>query len=62
MREDRDALVFYSERYLRERTQRQMVGDLMDRVFGGSVQDLVLQALGARKGFRRGTPRRFASY
>ena len=32
-----------------ERTQRQMVRDLMDRVFGGSVQELVLQALGSGK-------------
>jgi len=30
-------------------TKRQMVRDLMDRVFGGSAQALVLQALGARK-------------
>jgi predicted transcriptional regulator len=26
-----------------------MVGDLLDRLFGGSVQELVLQALGSRK-------------
>jgi predicted transcriptional regulator len=32
-----------------ERTKKQMVRDLMDRAFGGSVQELVLQALGARK-------------
>ncbi len=32
-----------------ERTKRQMVSDLMDRVFGGSVQELVLQALGTKK-------------
>lgn len=32
-----------------ERTKRQMVSDLMERVFGGSVQDLVLQALGSKK-------------
>jgi BlaI family penicillinase repressor len=32
-----------------ERTKRQMVSDLMDRVFGGSVQELVLQALGSKK-------------
>lgn len=30
-------------------TQRQVVGDLMDRVFGGSALALVQQALGARK-------------
>jgi BlaI family transcriptional regulator, penicillinase repressor len=32
-----------------EKTKRQMVGDFVDRVFGGSVHDLVLQALGSRK-------------
>ena len=32
-----------------ERTKRQMVGDLVDRLFGGSVHELVLQALGSRK-------------
>jgi predicted transcriptional regulator len=30
-------------------TQRQVVGELMDRVFGGSALALVQQALGARK-------------
>ncbi len=32
-----------------ERTKRQMVRDLMDRAFGGSAHELVLQALGAGK-------------
>lgn len=32
-----------------ERTKRQMVGDLLERAFGGSVQELVLQALGSRQ-------------
>jgi|SRR5688572_20569379 BlaI family transcriptional regulator, penicillinase repressor len=32
-----------------ERTKKQIVGDLVERVFGGSVHDLVLQALGSRK-------------
>ena len=32
-----------------EGTKRQMVSDLMDRVFGGSAHALVLQALGAGK-------------
>ena len=31
------------------RTKGQMVSDLLERAFGGSVQELVLQALGARK-------------
>ena len=32
-----------------ENTQRQLVDDLLDRAFGGSVQKLVLQALSGRK-------------
>ena len=32
-----------------ERTQRQLVGDLLDRAFGGSATKLVVQALSARK-------------
>jgi BlaI family transcriptional regulator, penicillinase repressor len=32
-----------------ERTKKQIVGDLVERVFDGSVHDLVLQALGSKK-------------
>jgi predicted transcriptional regulator len=32
-----------------ERTKKQLVGDLMKRAFGGSVRELVLQALGSGK-------------
>ncbi len=32
-----------------DRTKGQMVSDLLERAFGGSVSELVLQALGARK-------------
>ena len=32
-----------------ERTKKQMVRDLMDRAFGGSAHELVLQALGTGK-------------
>ncbi len=32
-----------------QQTQRQLVGDLLDRAFGGSAHKLVLQALSARK-------------
>ena len=35
-----------------EETQRQLVGDLLDRAFGGSAQQLVLQALSGRKASR----------
>ncbi len=39
----------YAPRYSREGTQRQLVGDLVDRAFGGSVRTLVLQALATKK-------------
>ena len=32
-----------------ERTQRQLLSDLISRVFGGSTNNLVMQALHARK-------------
>jgi BlaI family transcriptional regulator, penicillinase repressor len=39
----------YRARYSQEHTQRQLVGDLLHRAFGGSVKTLVLQALSAKK-------------
>src|SRR5579872_1068230 len=39
----------YRARYSQEHTQRQLVRDLMQRAFGGSVKALVLQALAGRK-------------
>lgn len=39
----------YSAAIPAEGTKKQMVKDLLERAFGGSVQDLVLQALGTRK-------------
>ena len=39
----------YRARYSREQTQRQLLGDLLHRAFGGSVKALVLQALAGRK-------------
>ena len=35
-----------------ETTQRQLVGDLLDRAFGGSAQQLILQALAAKRANR----------
>jgi predicted transcriptional regulator len=37
----------YSARLTRDRTQRQLVTDLVDRAFGGSAGALVMQALSA---------------
>ena len=39
----------YRIRYRREQTQRQLLHDLMERAFGGSVKALVLQALATKK-------------
>src|SRR5450755_1677174 len=39
----------YRSRYSQEQTQRQLVRDLLDRAFGGSVRTMVLQALATRK-------------
>jgi predicted transcriptional regulator len=36
----------------RDHTQRQLVSDLLERAFGGSAEQLVLQALSARKSSR----------
>jgi BlaI family transcriptional regulator, penicillinase repressor len=43
----------YSARYPREHTQRQLLHDLLQRAFGGSVKALVLQALANRKSTRQ---------
>jgi BlaI family transcriptional regulator, penicillinase repressor len=39
----------YRSRYSQEQTQRQLLRDLLDRAFGGSVKELVLQALATRR-------------
>jgi BlaI family penicillinase repressor len=39
----------YRARYSQQQTQKQLVRDLLDRAFGGSVKTLVLQALATRR-------------
>ena len=39
----------YATRHSEQRTQRQLIGDLMDRAFGGSPAKLLMQALSGRK-------------
>jgi predicted transcriptional regulator len=39
----------YKPRLSQQQTQRQLLGDLVQRAFGGSVKALVLQALSSRK-------------
>src|SRR5262245_15856128 len=49
---DRDESVrpqIYRARHSREQTQRRLLTDLMHRAFGGSVRELVLQALATKK-------------
>jgi len=49
VREDGERGHIYAPSRSAERTKDQFIRDLLDRVFGGSVQELVLQALGTRK-------------
>jgi BlaI family penicillinase repressor len=49
--EDQRAHV-YEARLAQEQTQQQLVGDLVDRAFGGSASELVMQALSAKKATR----------
>jgi predicted transcriptional regulator len=39
----------YRARHSQTRTQKQLLADLIDRVYGGSVKALVLHAIGRRK-------------
>ena len=39
----------YRARYSQEQTQRQLLRDLLQRAFGGSVRTLVMQALATKK-------------
>ena len=49
IREDAERGHVYAPAIPEEHTKKEMVSDLLDRAFGGSVHELVLQALGARK-------------
>ena len=48
-RDERVRPQIYRPRFPREQTQRQLVRDLLQRAFGGSVRALVLQALATKK-------------
>lgn len=50
LRRNEDARThLYESTAPRESTQRQLVGDLLDRAFGGSATNLVMQALSAKR-------------
>jgi predicted transcriptional regulator len=48
-RDDADRSHVFEARMTEAQTQRQLVGDLLDRAFGGSASKLVMQALAARR-------------
>jgi len=48
-RDESDRTHVYTARLSEEQTQRQLVGDLLDKAFGGSAMKLVMQALSTRK-------------
>jgi BlaI family transcriptional regulator, penicillinase repressor len=48
-REDVARQHVYRAHYREQETQRRLVGDLLDRAFGGSVGKLVVQALASRR-------------
>jgi BlaI family penicillinase repressor len=49
IREDRSRQHFYRARLPERHTQRRLVRDLLDRAFGGSTAQLVVQALASRR-------------
>jgi predicted transcriptional regulator len=49
VRDETNRAHVYSARLSEQRTQRQLLGDLIDRAFGGSPTKLVMQALSATK-------------
>ncbi len=49
VREDDGRRHIYRSALSEEKTQKQLLGDLLDKVFAGSAEKLVLRALSARK-------------
>jgi predicted transcriptional regulator len=49
VRDESQRAHIYEARNSEQRTQRQLLGDLLDRAFGGSPAKLVMQALSGRK-------------
>lgn len=48
-RDETERAHVYKATRTRERTQRRLLGDLLDRAFNGSASQLVMQALSARR-------------
>jgi BlaI family transcriptional regulator, penicillinase repressor len=49
VRDETERAHVYEARYSEQKTQRQLLADLVDRAFGGSAAKLVVQALSGRK-------------
>jgi len=49
VRDETERAHIYEARYSEQKTQRQLMADLVDRAFGGSAAKLVMQALSGRK-------------
>lgn len=49
VRDEKQRAHIYQARHSEQKTQRQLLGDLADRAFGGSAAKLVVQALSGRK-------------
>jgi predicted transcriptional regulator len=49
VRDESQRAHIYESRYSEQRTQRQLLADLMERAFGGSPAKLVMQALSASR-------------
>ena len=47
-RDETERTHVYQARLTKEQTQQQLVGDLLDKAFGGSASQLVMQALAAK--------------
>src|ERR1700694_5732806 len=49
VRDETQRAHIYESRYSEQKTQRQLLSDLVDRAFGGSAAKLVMQAISGRK-------------
>ncbi|HYS52260.1 MAG TPA: BlaI/MecI/CopY family transcriptional regulator [Thermoanaerobaculia bacterium] len=49
VRDETQRAHIYEARYSEQKTQRQLLSDLVDRAFGGSAAKLVMQALSGRR-------------
>jgi predicted transcriptional regulator len=49
VRDESERAHVYEPRYSEQKTQRQLLSDLLDRAFGGSAAKLVVQALSGQK-------------